>query len=196
MKIENLDNEIWMDIPNYEGLYKVSNMGRIYSIEREIFCGPNNSARRLIGGKLLKAGMTSQKYLLVVLSKNGKNTSILVHKLVAIVFLNHQPSGYNIIVDHIDNDKTNNIITNLQLISHRLNSSKDIVGATSKFTGVTWDKRANKWRSHLKINNKNIYLGTFINDEDAANRYNLALLHINKCNGIAKEFREYLNKIY
>ena len=48
---------------------------------------------------------------------------------------------HKLVVDHINNDPLDNRLENLQLISHRYNLSKDKKGGSSKFTGVSWDKR-------------------------------------------------------
>ena len=91
--------EIWKEIKGYEG-YEVSNLGRVKSLKRkkEIFF----LFVRDGGG-----------YLQVVLCKNTKTKTKKVHKLVAIMFLNHKPSGYKLVVDHIDNNKLNNKTINI-----------------------------------------------------------------------------------
>jgi hypothetical protein len=138
--------EIWKDIPGYEGIYQVSDLGNVKSL-------------RFNKEKILKPGVNGSGYYTVVLCK-GKRKTKKVHKLVAMAFLNHNPDGYKLVVDHKDNDKLNNILSNLQLISQRENSSKDKKG-TSKHTGVSWDKERNKWKSSISINGKLKNLGRF-----------------------------------
>jgi len=76
-----------------------------------------------------------------------------------------------LVIDHIDNNKSNNRLDNLQLISNRENSSKTlkkIQGKTySKYVGVTWNKQINRWIAQIQVNKKHIHLGTFINEYDA-----------------------------
>ena len=90
--------------------------------------------------RILKANKNSAGYLGVVLYKYNKMKTLTVHKLVAMLFLNHIPDGHNICVDHRNNIPTDNRVGNLQLISHRENISKDKKDGSSKYTGVCWDK--------------------------------------------------------
>ena len=141
-------NEIFKDIVGYEGSYQISNLGNVKSIKFK-------------KEKILKAPMNTG-YRVVCLSLNNKNKVLYVHQLVAMAFLNHTPNGYNgLIVDHINNIKTDNRLENLQLISNRENTSKDRKGCTSKYTGVCWNKRNNKWLSQIIINGKTKYIGCF-----------------------------------
>jgi hypothetical protein len=100
----------------------------------------------------------------------------------------------SLVVDHIDNDCTNDRLDNLQIISNRENSSKDKFG-TSQFTGVNWRKKNKKWTSRITINKKLVYLGSFIKEKEAGEMYQLALANIEKYNGNAKQFRTYLKTL-
>ena len=153
--------EIWIDVKDFEGMYQVSNLGRVKSLDRDSTIG------RFLKERILSPGL-SRGYPIVVLSKEGHSRSMTVHQLVAIAFLNHIPNGYDIVVDHIDNDKLNNNVNNLQLISHRQNCSKDKKGGASKYIGVTWDKKRNKWIAQIHINGKQKYLGSFTNELEAS----------------------------
>jgi hypothetical protein len=104
--------ENWKDVPDYVGLYKVSNLGRVKS--------SLHSFKRV-----LKAGVDGKGYYTVALTKRGEAKTFKVHQLVAMAFLNHKPCGYELVVDHIDNNKLNNNLSNLQLISHQENCTKD-----------------------------------------------------------------------
>lgn len=146
-----MSKEIFKDIPGYEGMYQVSNLGNVKSFKR---------------GYLLKNNLNN-RYLKVKL----KRKTIMVHQLVAMSFLNHIPNGNNIIVDHIDCNKLNNKLCNLQLITNRENLSKDKKNKTSKYTGVCWHKRSGKWRSKICINRKHKHLGYFDCELKAAEVY-------------------------
>ncbi len=118
--------EVFKEIPDYPD-YKVSNLGRVKSFKRnkEIFLKPIND---------------TYNYLQVVLYKNKKPRTIQVHRLVAMVFLNHIFNTSNgIVVDHINNNRQDNRLENLQLITIRQNNSKDRVGGASNFIGVYWN---------------------------------------------------------
>ena len=150
--------EIFKDIPNYEGMYQISDLGRLKSLKF-------NKER------ILKPAVCVNGYLFVVLCREGKLKTIKVHKLVAMAFLNHTPDRYNgLIVDHINCDKLNNRLSNLQLINQRENTSKDRKG-TSKYTGVSWYKTSNKWISQIIINGKKKHLGYFKCELEASAAY-------------------------
>lgn len=149
--------EIWKDVPGYENCYLVSHNGCVKSIKFNDHVILKND---LVRG-----------YKCVRLSKNGKAKRFLVHQLVAMAFLEHKPCGHKLVVDHIDNDKTNNYFLNLQIISQRDNASKDRKGGVSKYLGVFRDNRDNKWFSSISINNKNKYLGRFNTELEASKAY-------------------------
>ena len=160
--------EIWRDVEGYEGLYQVSNFGNVKSLARVVKW---KNTKRTIKEKLLKLGFDFRGYLVVGLCKEGKLKTKRIHVLVAIAFLNHTPDGtQKIVVDHIDNNKLNNNLENLQLTSNRHNCSKDKKG-TSKYTGVSWHKASKKWASQIRINGKVKHIGYFSNEIDASKAY-------------------------
>jgi hypothetical protein len=167
------NTEIWKDVPGYEGIYQVSDMGNVKSLSREVL--RNGKYPIIIKEKILKPVLNSNGYLILGLSKNGFIKKITVHTLVAMVFLNHKPDGtHKIVVDHINNNKLDNRLVNLQLISQRENSSKDKKGGTSKYVGVR-SSAINKWRAEITINGKLKYLGTFTDEYEAHLAYQKAL---------------------
>jgi len=151
--------EIYKDIPGYEGLYKVSNIGNILNIKR------NRNKKTF-----LKRG-----YLSVSLSNPYKQFA--VHQLVAMAFLNHIPDGtYKLVVDHINNNKLDNSVNNLQIVTARINSTKDRIRKNILPTGVV--KNGKKYASNICINGKPIYLGNFNTIEEASNAYQNMLTKI------------------
>ena len=96
-------DEIWRDIEGYEGLYQVSNKGRVKSL-----LGPCE--------RILKPGIDTSGYLLVKLCKNGVALSKRIHRLVAQAFI---PNPHNLPqVNHKDENKLNNCVNNLEWIRH------------------------------------------------------------------------------
>ena len=152
--------EIWKDIPEYEGMYQVSNLGNVKSLKK----GSN---------KILKKCFTTTGYYYVNLYKN-KHNPIKVHQLVAMAFLNHKRNGFKVVVDHIDNNILNNKLDNLQLLTNRENCSKDKKNKSSKYTGVSYIKKHKKFMASIQINKKNYNLGYFENE------YNAHLAYQNK----------------
>jgi len=173
--------EIWKDVVGYEGLYQVSDLGRIKSFIKED------------NGVLLSLSCNGRGYLKTNLYKSGKRTTRKVHQLVAEAFLNHKPCGYKLVIDHIDCDSYNNKLENLQIVTQRLNNSKDRTGV-SVFTGVSWSKYNSKWKSKIQIGQnskrKSIHLGYFEEEIDAAITYEIALNNIRFYNDDNKAFRE------
>lgn len=149
--------EIWKDVPGYDGLYQVSNLGNVKSLNRFVIRGCNSV---FINGKYLKPTST-HGYLKVILSNNSSKKSIKVHQLVAMAFLNHTPNGNVFVVDHINDNKTDNRLENLQVVTNRFNTCKTRGNYSSKYKGVNWHKHTNKWVSRIIINNKRYSLGYF-----------------------------------
>jgi hypothetical protein len=100
--------EIWKDIKGFEGLYQVSNTGKVKSLER---INPQNKHQN---ERLLKPKTNRNGYYEVTLSKGGKLKSFRVNRLVAFAFIeNPDPKRLNQ-VNHKDEIKTNNAYTNLE----------------------------------------------------------------------------------
>lgn len=158
--------EIWKDIKGFEGLYQVSDLGNVRNAK----------------SKNLKAlNLNGSGYYQVTLYKANATRTRKVHQMVAEAFLNHIPNMTNeIVVDHINNIHIDNRLVNLNLISNRENSSKDVKNVTSKYTGVSWHKRDNRWVSQIRIDGKVNYLGGFKSEIEASQAYQKALSSLNK----------------
>ena len=110
MKIDSYFGEIWRDIKGYEGLYQVSNYGRVKSLERI------DSLGRLVKEKILKAVKHNKGHLYVHLSKNGVKKRYSVHRLVAIHFIPNPECKTD--VHHKDHNPANNNVDNLVWLTH------------------------------------------------------------------------------
>ena len=102
--------EIWEDIDEFKGAYQASNLGRVRSIDRIITY--RNGSRRLTKGTILSIEKNKLGYAQVTLSRHDKMYSRRVHRLVAQTFIPN-PNNYNEI-NHIDGNKENNKINNLE----------------------------------------------------------------------------------
>lgn len=125
------EQEIWKDIPQYEGLYQVSNLGRVKSLERYI--KKENGFQKHIKEKIKTIRITKQGYQVVDLYKNKSYKTLKVHRLVALAFLNKnnfksvdKEDIKNINIDeleinHKDENKQNNNINNLEWCTSKYN---------------------------------------------------------------------------
>ena len=107
------ESETWKDIAGFEGFYKVSDKGRIYSVERK----DSRGHRRR--GRILKPTYDTDGYLRVTLCKNGKHKTKKVHRLVAEAFIPNLESLPH--VNHMDEVKDNNELSNLEYCTHKYN---------------------------------------------------------------------------
>lgn len=105
-----MSSEIWKDVPNYEGLYKVSNLGNVKALERRKNC---NRGYGIIKEHIMKPTMHNSDYYRVPLTnKNHIRKYYLVHRLVAMAFLPNENNFEE--VNHIDGNKLNNNVNNLE----------------------------------------------------------------------------------
>lgn len=160
--------EQWKDIPDYEGLYQVSNNGDVKSLSREMKNRFNSFVSK---EKVLKKGLSSSGYFTVVLSKNNCKKTIQVHQLIAISFLNHTPNGMKMVIDHIDNNKQNNNVENLRIVTNRFNCYRNQGKYTSLFKGISYVKRKKIWKAQIRINTKVVTIGYFKSEQDAKIAY-------------------------
>lgn len=145
--------EIWKDIEGYNGDYQISNLGRIISYKKK-------HPRILIFKE--KHG-----YYQIQLTNDYGIKYVRVHRLVAQHFISPIPEG--MLVNHIDMDRKNNQVSNLEIVSHRENiihgwRSRE---KSSIYTGVCKVNRRNPWSAQITINKKNLFLGHYATEFEA-----------------------------
>lgn len=113
------NEEIWKDIIGYEGLYQVSSLGRVRSLDR--YVKYSNGQIHLHKGKVLSLVKSNLGYLLVSLCCNGKYKSISVHRLVAQAFIENPDNLPE--VNHRNEDKTDNRVENLEFCDRSYNNN-------------------------------------------------------------------------
>lgn len=162
--------EIWEAIKGYDN-YEVSSFGNVKNIKT---------------GKILKAGLNGDGYYHVGLSNHGKKKTCTIHRLVAEAFIDNlydKPC-----VDHIDNVRTNNNVSNLRYASFTENCQNQSIkkSNTSGVKGVRFDERYGMWKAQITIDGIRIGLGLFNTIEEAKQarikRANQAFgIYVNAC---------------
>lgn len=165
--------EIWKDIKDYEG-YQVSNKGRIRTHNKKTYTkihGERHWKDRILHYK----GNTYKTGYRVDLWKNGKNKTFLVARLVAFTFYNENINNHKLTVDHIDGNRFNNNLENLELVSLKENIKRAFENDLMP-------------QKHTKIINK------ITNEEKIFKSMSKASLFINKAKGYISH--KVLNNVY
>lgn len=122
-----MKQEIWKDVCGYEGLYQVSNVGNVRSLNYKGVRGRVNE---------LSKGLSGSGYYVVVLCRDKKQTTVNVHRLVAEAFIDNKDNKP--VVNHKDEDKTNNSVDNLEWVTEKenVNWGTSLERRTSKRKGL------------------------------------------------------------
>lgn len=164
--------EEWRDIPGYEGMYQVSDQGRVKGLNRK------DSRGRFRAERVLKPLKQFKGYIHIHLHKDGKCKTVKIHRLVAAAFLSDYCEKKQ--VDHRNRIRSCNKLSNLRMATNGENKEnmKKIEGTSSKYKGVHWHKASKKWCSYIKKEGKGIHLGSFDKELDAAKAYDKKALEI------------------
>jgi len=135
-------------LKDYLGLYDVDENGVVTNLRT---------------GKILKPQLNGAGYYQVLLCKNGKPKAHAIHRLIAEKYLANFSN--NLDVDHIDRCKTNNALSNLRMITHQQN----LFNTSAK--GYSYNKQSGKWMACIKGYGKQIYLGLYSTEAEAAAAY-------------------------
>lgn len=103
-------HEQWLPVVGYEGLYEVSDQGRVRSMDRKVTS--RRGYVRFFPGRILTPWIKPCGHLKVTLCKDGKETTTLVHRIVLTAFVGPCPDGMH--VCHWDDDPANNHLSNLR----------------------------------------------------------------------------------
>lgn len=159
-----MDELKWIEIEkngimyNYENIYEIFINGEI----KRFFKNGNTL--------IMKQRNDKDGYKIIGLRKRGEKKELFkIHRLIAFHFIPNPDNKK--FIDHIDGDRTNNSIENLRWCSHQENMlNKKNYGAYKK--GVTFNKNK-KFISQITVNKKQIYLGTYETEDEAAEAYRL-----------------------
>ena len=155
-----LNVEVFRSIDGYDN-YAISSFGRVKNTKT---------------GRILKTGLTGNGYFIVMLCEDAIKKTYLVHRLVACAFIDNPDD--KLCVDHKDNDKTNNHISNLRFATSKENNQNSKLSSrnTSNVKGVHFDKRAKKWCAQIMIDGIRIHIGYYDDLDDAK------IARVNKAN--------------
>lgn len=156
-----MEIEEWKDIEGYEGIYQVSNYGRVKSLPRKLWNGYYFFVSK---EKILKTWLSSGYPTVCLHSEDKTIKYIRVHRLVAKAFIPN-PNNYRV-VNHLDGGRTNNHVNNLEWCTHKHNTQCAIkTGAFDKEmrkvriieTGEEFSSLTECARHIAKINNKKVW---------------------------------------
>lgn len=168
------EQEIWKDVVGYEGLYQVSNLGRVKSLARKINRGQYIEDR---GDVFMTLFLNRQGYFTVMLSKNGKKKQHRVHQMVARAFIPNIENKE--MINHIDCNTQNNRVENLEWCTNSENQLHAIANGLKRDIGVNHNLSKLKQedvrfiREHYKFRDK-IY-----NTRSLAEMFNVSKSTIN-----------------
>lgn len=158
--------EIWKDIKGYEGLYQVSNMGRVWSVKTQ----------RYLHGSWDKDGYIK----LTLTAKNGKRKTERTHRLVALAFLD-KPEGCNV-VNHLNGCRTDNRVENLEWTTVQGNTKHGYDFGHVKEAQLKATEAAKKVITFtITVYKDNEYIGTFYDKEMAAKALGINAKTIYNC---------------
>ena len=172
--------EIWKDVKGYEGIYQISNLGKVKSLNRIL---SNGSKRK---GIVLKQYTNRDGYVFVCLSKDGKSKTTYIHRLVADAFVPNDENEDE--VDHLDNNKLNNFSSNLEWVSRKENVGRswddglmENQRRTAVKNGLARAKRV------IKMDNRGNVLGEYRSQTEAAKAVGVSSPSISMCcTGVSK----------
>ena len=155
-----MENEIWKDIPGYEGLYQVSNMGRVKSTH-------------FTNSRILKLGRHTKGYHQIQLNKDKSFKTYVVHRLVMLAFKGES----DLFVNHINEIRTDNRLENLEYLTNGDNLREYHKNHGKYMLGVykLKNNKKNPYRAQFQIKGFEKNLGCFPTELEAHQAYMKAL---------------------
>lgn len=176
--------EVWKDIEGYEGLYQVSNLGRVKALKKEWLA--HHTAILTHEEQIIKPFPSHNGYLRVALSKNREYKKYPVHRLVANAFIGMQPTPKHNI-NHKDFNRQNNCVDNLEWLTHKDNSlysrehhrqsALKHLKPKSKEHYIYYRKLKNSEHWYIHLNHKYFQFNTLAEAKDFRDKYLERLLN-------------------
>lgn len=165
----DLDDEIWKDIKGFEGMYQISNLGRVKSLKRK-----RNNINRIEQEHLIKQFDNSKGYLQFSLFKDEKKYTFRTHRILAETFIPN-PKKYKV-VNHINGHKKDNRLENLEWCTYKYNTQhawKNGLCSINKFKHYT--------TKVLQIDNNDNILAVYMSQRIASKINNISYRALNMC---------------
>lgn len=187
--LEDYPNEVWKDVNGYEGLYMISNYGRVKRLPGYV---NKKYGRRLCKGCIKSMHLQNNGYYLLDLYKNNKRTNLLLHRIMASAFI---PNPLNLpVINHKDGNRTNNVIfinndgtvnyekTNLEWCTQKenVNHSFHVLGREGNRKGC-YGKLCYNAIPICAIDKNNKIVMTFDCIMEAQRRTGIKQSHISRC---------------
>ena len=141
-----MENEIWKDIPGYESVFQVSNLGNVKALERRVRCADRLGGFRVKKERIIKHDVSKHGYHRVVLRLNYSEKKYLVHRLVAEAFVDNPDNLPQ--VNHKDENKGNNSASNLEWCTAKYNSN---FGNRTRLTAIAKYKPVSMFNKNGKL---------------------------------------------
>ena len=149
----------------------------------------NGNVENIKTGRMLKPRLDGRGYLQVCLCNIEGKKDHRIHRLLGKYYIPN-PNNYQCI-DHIDKNRTNNMLINLRWCTHQQNMLNKAIRGESEYRGVCFHKKSQKWRADIKIDKKQKYIGIYKTEIEAARAYNKFILD----NDMNEFYRANLNVI-
>lgn len=166
--------EIWKPVVEWEGLYEVSNKGRVRSLNRWI---PRGNSGYYVQSRLMKLTLSDRGYYRVELREGYRKRKVqFVHVLVGKAFIDTNHKG---VFDHKNRNRQDNKVCNLRLATHSQDGANRIKHrGTSKYKGVSLVQRliSNPWSAQIHFKGTKKHLGYYPTQEQAALAYNTSAI--------------------
>ena len=156
--------ENWKKIENIDGDYMISDLGNMVNVRT---------------GKRVGA-IGHDRYVHFMGKQDGKVKNFKVHQLVWDAFGGKSYDGKRIVIDHINNIRSDNRIENLQLLKFRDNCNKGIKVGRSEVMGISWNTAKQRWLAQISLGGQRFVLGFRRTIDEAKSLYDEALFRFEK----------------
>jgi len=161
--------EIWNNALGFEGLYQVSNLGKVRTVKRDYFSGRHHTVKKTIENAPLYHRVNRSGYIDVNLRKGKKRRPYTVHRLVYEAFNGAVPNG--LVINHKDLNKMNNNLSNLEAITSRENNIHYLKSIQMKCNSIGVRTQTNGFVAQITNKGHRIYLGYFETEDEASSYY-------------------------